>query len=101
VRVVPVEREADLVEALGPLGPHLAAVALAGFGRERGDVARRLAELGASRLCAPGRMQAPPLAWHQDGQGVLLPFARFADLEPVSIPSGAKAAETLIRTFSV
>jgi hypothetical protein len=46
-------------------------------------------------------MQAPPLAWHQDGQGVLLPFARFADLEPVSIPSGAEAAEIRIRTFSV
>ncbi|HET6303847.1 MAG TPA: acyl-CoA reductase [Myxococcota bacterium] len=101
VRVVPVEGEADLVEALGPLGPHLAAVALAGFGGERGDVARRLAELGASRLCAPGRMQAPPLAWHQDGQGVLLPFARFADLEPASIPAGAEVAAPRIRTSSV
>jgi hypothetical protein len=84
VRVVPLAGSADLVEALRPLGAHLAGVALAGFGSESIDIARSLAELGASRLCAPGRLQAPPLAWHQDGQGVLLPLARFTDLEPGS-----------------
>ncbi len=88
LRVVPVAGSTDLADALRPLGPHLAAVGLAGFGSESRQVARRLAELGASRLCAPGRMQAPPLSWHQDGQGVLLPFARFADLEQGSIPEG-------------
>ena len=81
VRVVPVAGCAELLDALRPLGPHLAGVALAGFGSESGDVARSLGALGASRLCAPGRMQAPPLAWHQDGQGVLQPLARFTDLE--------------------
>jgi hypothetical protein len=87
VRVVPVAGSAGLVEALRPQGPHLAAVALAGFGSTVREVARALAALGASRLCAPGRMQAPPLAWHQDGQGVLLPLARFTDLE-LAAPEG-------------
>jgi hypothetical protein len=81
VRVVPVEGAAGLVEALVPLGPHLAGVAVGGFGREQAEVARRLAGLGASRVCAPGRMQCPPLAWHHDGQGVLPPLARIADLD--------------------
>jgi hypothetical protein len=88
VRVVPVAGSTDLVDALHPLGPHLAAVGLAGFGGESREVALRLAELGASRLCALGRMQAPPLSWHQDGQGVLLPLARFVDLEPGLGPEG-------------
>jgi hypothetical protein len=92
VRVAPVSGVGELVDALRPLGPHLAAVAVAGFGAEEPHLARRLAELGASRVCAPGRMQCPPLGWHQDGQGVLLPLARFTDLESGStgIPSGQK-----------
>jgi hypothetical protein len=89
VRVVPLAGSADLVAALRPLGSHLAGVALAGFGSESKDIARSLAELGASRLCAPGQLQAPPLAWHQDGRGVLLPLARFTDLELGSGPQGA------------
>ena len=81
VRVHPAESAAGLRAALAPLARHLAAVAIAGFGRETRDLARALAALGASRVCAPGRCQSPPLAWHQDGEGVLLPFARVSDLE--------------------
>ena len=44
-------------------------------------VARGLAELGASRLCRPGELQAPPLAWRHENRPVLLPFARFTDRE--------------------
>jgi hypothetical protein len=68
--------------ALAPVARHLAAVAIAGFGPHSAAVARELAELGASRVCAPGSLQAPPLAWHHDGAGVLTPFARLTDLEP-------------------
>lgn len=81
VRVHPVRDGAGLVEALRPLGPQLAAVALDGFGADEPDLARALADLGASRLCRPGAMQSPPLAWHHDGRGVLAPLARFTDLE--------------------
>jgi hypothetical protein len=81
LRVHPVGGVEDLLDALRPLGPHLAGVALAGFGNVGPEVASALAALGASRICAPGRLQAPPLAWHHDGQPVLLPLARFADVE--------------------
>ena len=81
VRVLPTSDGAALIDALAPLGPHLAAAALAGFGAETHALARRLADLGASRICALGAMQRPPLAWRHDNRGVLTPLARFADLE--------------------
>jgi hypothetical protein len=56
-------------------------VALAGFGNATAALAAALASLGVSRICAPGRLQAPPLAWRHDGQPVLLPLARFTDIE--------------------
>jgi hypothetical protein len=81
VRVLPVRDGAALIDALAPLGPHLAAAALEGFEGETAALARRLAELGASRICALGAMQCPPLAWRHDNRGVLTPLARLADLE--------------------
>ena len=55
---------------------------IAGFDEaSREDLARRLARLGASRVCPAGAMQAPPISWCHDGQGVLTPLARFSDLD--------------------
>jgi hypothetical protein len=81
VRVHPVADLAALRDALSTCSPHLSAVATHGFGAEGPALARSLANLGASRVCAFGSMQAPPLGWHHDGQPVLVPLARFADLE--------------------
>jgi hypothetical protein len=80
VRVHTVADAAGLLDALRPLGPHLACVALEGFGPESTALAAACAGLGASRVCAPGAMQAPPLDWPRGGQGVLAPLARFAAL---------------------
>ena len=81
VRVQPVRDEAALLEALRPLGPHLAAVALAGFSDRTDAMARALARLGASRVCPPGALQTPPLAWRRDNRGVFLPLARLTEIE--------------------
>jgi hypothetical protein len=81
VRIHPLGDLAELCVALGALAPKLAAVAIEGFGTESWSAAQRVAGLGASRVCAPGRMQAPPLGWHHDGQGILAPLCRFSDLE--------------------
>jgi hypothetical protein len=40
-----------------------------------------LAEVGVSRICPVGRMQFPPVTWHQDGQPVLTPLVRWIDCE--------------------
>jgi hypothetical protein len=76
-----VEGPEALLEALAPLGPHLAAVGLDGFGEAPPGLPRALADLGASRLCPVGMLQCPPLSWHHEGLGVLAPLARFTDLE--------------------
>ncbi len=81
VRVHPVADRKALGDALESLAPHLAGVALAGFGPETDAAAEELLALGASRVCAPGRLQAPPLDWHRDGQPLLLPLVRLGDRE--------------------
>jgi len=81
LRVHPVADAAELLRAMGPLGPQLAGVALEGFGRDEGRLARALADLGASRLCRPGVLQAPPLAWPREGCAVLTPLARLSRFE--------------------
>lgn len=81
VRVHPVGDSAGVCSALAPFGPQLAAVGVAGFGAAGPALGRALAALGASRICPVGRMQAPPLDWCHDNQGVLLPLARLTDLE--------------------
>jgi hypothetical protein len=81
LRVHPARDAGALVTALRPLGPHLAGVAVAGFGGEGDGLARALAELGASRLCPPGELQSPPLAWRHENRPVLTTLARFTDRE--------------------
>jgi hypothetical protein len=81
IRIVPVPDPEHLLEAIEPLGSHLAAVAIEGFGARAPGLARALADLGASRVCAPGSLQSPPLDWRHGGRGVLAPLARFTDIE--------------------
>ena len=81
IRIHPVSNRDALHAALLPLSRHLAAVGLAGFGSATRETARGLAQLGASRICALGSMQSPPLAWRHDNRGVFPPLARLADLE--------------------
>ena len=55
--------------------------ALEGFGETSAKIAAELTRLGASRVCAPGTLQTPPLEWPRDGRAVLLPFARRSAIE--------------------
>jgi hypothetical protein len=75
VRVHPVASPAQLGAALGPFAARLAAVAVAGFGPAQGRISEQLRWLGASRVCAPGELQSPPLDWPRDGLPVLASLA--------------------------
>jgi len=77
----PRRKREDAAAASAPLAAHLSGVGHAGFGTETEAAAERLLQRGASRVCRPGRMQAPPLHWCHDGRGVLAPLARFGDSE--------------------
>jgi hypothetical protein len=83
VRVLPVRDPADLLDALAPMGRHLAAVGVAGIRGEITGLFRSLGRLGTARICPLGRMQCPPLAWCHDNRGVLEPLARLTDREPI------------------
>jgi hypothetical protein len=76
LRVHPVADASALAAAIAPYLRHLAGVALAGFGAHSADVARSLRAAGATYVCAPGSLQAPPLEWESEGRGVLASLAR-------------------------
>lgn len=71
VRVHPFSAPEGLGAALGPLAPHLAGVALAGFGGAQSEVEAELRAIGATWVCAPGELQSPPLDWPRDGLAAL------------------------------
>jgi hypothetical protein len=81
VRLVPVANHDTLSEALDALSPYLAGVAITGFGPDREDLTQRLFEAGASRVCAAGRLQAPPINWRRDNLPVLLGMAMLGNRE--------------------
>jgi len=76
-RDAPAAAEA-LARALAPVARFVSSAALAGAGSQAAEATLRagLARLGASRVCAPGRLQAPPLDWPHDGRP---PFSALAD----------------------
>jgi hypothetical protein len=80
VRVHPVSGVPELLEALEPVGRHLACVGLGGFADHRAELVAGVSQLGVSRVCPLGAMQAPPISWCHDNQGVLLPLARLSDV---------------------
>jgi len=81
VRVQPSASIDACLAALRPQRAQFAAVALTGFGAATAEIGAALAELGASRICAPGTLQSPPLSWPRDNLRVLLPFARYCEVE--------------------
>jgi hypothetical protein len=81
LRIHPVASAEQLLEALTPLGPHLAGVGVAGVDAELDRLGPELAALGAARVCSLGALQCPPLAWCHDQPGVLLPLARLTDID--------------------
>lgn len=76
IRIKPLPAALDAV--LAPVRPHLST---AGIWPATEENAARLAGAGVSRICPIGRMQLPPLTWHEDGQRVLAPLVRWVDLE--------------------
>ena len=69
VRVHPIDSREHLLQALEPVASHLA-----GISSELPE--HDLPLPGAPRICKPGSLQTPPLAWHHDGQPLLAPLAR-------------------------
>jgi hypothetical protein len=69
---------ADFAAALAGVRPHLSTIAI--WPATANNVAL-VTGLGASRICAAGEMQSPPLTWHQDGIAPLAALVRWVDVE--------------------
>lgn len=81
IRVVPVPRLEEAVEALRPVGAALQTVAIATGADEVERLATSLAEVGATRIVAVGDAAWPAPHWHHDGRFQFLDLVRFVDLE--------------------
>ncbi len=71
----------NFADAIAPVRPWLGAI---GIWPATADNAERVAGLGASRICALGRMQFPPFTWHAEGLPNLGSLVRWVDFEPVA-----------------
>lgn len=60
---------------------HISTVALAGSPARLSQLASRLADWGATRICPIGRMQDPALTWRHDGRPTLSSLVRWTDWE--------------------
>ncbi len=69
---------ADLESALIPVRPWLAAI---GIWPATLENANRVSGAGASRICALGELQYPPLTWHAEGQGNLASLITWVDFD--------------------
>jgi hypothetical protein len=81
VLVKPVSDLTEVERLLQPWRAHLQAAAVAVAPERIGMMADTLGRAGVSRICPIGRMQAPPLTWHQDGRFLLRDLLRWVDLE--------------------
>ncbi|MEM7480847.1 MAG: acyl-CoA reductase [Acidobacteriota bacterium] len=74
VRVLPIDRAHDAVDALRGWSGRIQGVALAGMtwkGETGVDLRCALAALGISRFAAPGELQSPDASWHNGGDDPL------------------------------
>lgn len=80
VRVISVDDLEAAIKNL-PFRDYLQNVAVRVNDELRDNIVETLAELGASRICRPGKMPHPSMTWHHDGMACLARLARWSDIE--------------------
>jgi hypothetical protein len=81
IAVVAVASFADLLEQVRPFKEYLQNVGLGCTEDELREKTAALAALGASRICAPGRMPEPSMMWRHDGTPCVAALVRWCDVE--------------------
>jgi len=81
ITIVPVSGIEEIETLLSPFRGHFQNVAIEAAPPESMDIAERLAWLGATRVCRPGRMACPSMMWHHDGLPCLETMVRYCDWE--------------------
>ncbi|OBK24168.1 hypothetical protein A5634_04065 [Mycobacterium asiaticum] len=81
VQLVAVPDHTGMLDALRPYGKYLQNTAVGATDAEMRSLAPALARLGATRLCAPGRMPDPSLVWKHDGRSCIAELVTWCDVE--------------------
>ncbi len=81
LQIVAVPNVKRMLEVLRPYGTYLQNIAVGAVETEISTLAARLACLGATRLCAPGRMPDPSLIWKHDGRACVAELVVWCDVE--------------------
>ncbi len=71
----------EVLRAAETVRSHISTVGLAVSASEAKQIARKLAQWGATRICPLGQMQNPPLTWRQDGCSPLNALVTWTDWE--------------------
>ncbi|HIE65224.1 MAG: acyl-CoA reductase [Nitrospira sp.] len=79
--VKPVHDLTEIVSHLKPIRSILQAIGIAIPEKRQPELIPAIVKMGASRICAIGKMQMPPITWHHDGRFRLANFLRFVDWE--------------------
>ena len=64
-----------------PIQEKISTVALSAADDESDDLAKQIANWGASRICPIGQMQDPPLHWRHDGRPALAELISWSEWE--------------------
>lgn len=81
LRLLPAAGLDDAMGKLRPYGPYLQNMAVGAVEQEMPSAVRALALLGASRICQPGYMAEPSMAWRHDGRMCIAELLRWCDVE--------------------
>jgi len=81
LRIIAVPSIERAIEVLRPVGTRLQNVGVGALDDEMPALATTLAQLGATRLCSPGRMPDPSLTWRHDGRMCVADLVRWCDVE--------------------
>ena len=79
--VKPVPDLAAVLQGIDEIRGKVSTVGLAAPPEKTGVLARQFADWGATRICALGQMQNPPLKWRHDGRPALGDIVLWTDVE--------------------
>jgi hypothetical protein len=81
VIVKPIPGLSEVLHAAAPVQHQLSTVGLAAPASRVREMAAEFSRFGATRICAAGQMQKPPLSWRHDGRPALGDLVTWSDFE--------------------
>ncbi len=79
--IKPVSGLEDVFRGMDGVRRHISSVGIGASPTQSADLALALARWGVPRICPIGRMQKPPLDWHQDGRPTLADMVSWSGFE--------------------